>query len=109
MHLTVRYLLNKDLNWAQAGHEVAWAQFKLPAKTIEAPALALSSLPSIRSREDATQLVAEGSGFRVVFSKVRGVATEWISEGLSLIEAGPRLNFWRAPTDNDVHMAQEMA
>ncbi len=106
-HLMIRYLLAKDFKWAAAGHEVAWAQFKLPVKTAKTPELLLSSMPSIRRREDATSLVLEGVDFRIAFSKVYGVITEWVSNGQKLLEAGPRLNFWRAPTDNDIHMAKK--
>ena len=35
------------------------------------------------------------------FDRVRGVITEWRHDGALLAHRGPRLNLWRAPTDND--------
>jgi hypothetical protein len=37
----------------------------------------------------------------VRFDKVYGVISSWTYEDTPLILSGPRLNFWRAPTDND--------
>ena len=33
--------------------------------------------------------------------RVAGLITDWRSDGLRLLNRGPLLNFWRAPTDND--------
>ena len=33
--------------------------------------------------------------------------TTWMYKGVSLLTAGPKLQLWRAPVDNDVHLAKE--
>jgi len=100
--LNLHFILNADTPWAQAGHEVAWAQFPLPLpqiKTADAPAprSALSLLTTgPRSR-------VEGAGFVLGFNHETGRIDEWSVRGRDLLAAGPRLNLWRAPTDNDAN------
>jgi beta-galactosidase len=74
--LTVRAVLAADEPWAPAGHEVAWGQVQLVERPLTAPALANGP---------------------VALDRVRGVLT-----GLAGIPLdGPRVDAWRAPTDND--------
>jgi beta-galactosidase len=74
--LTVRAVLAADASWAPAGHEIAWGQVRLA----ERPRIA----------------VAAATGAPAL-DRVRGVLT-----GLAgLAVDGPRLDAWRAPTDND--------
>jgi beta-galactosidase len=74
--LTVRAVLAADEPWAPAGHEIAWGQVQLAE----------------RPRVSTTP----GSG-AVALDRVRGVLIELA--GLAV--DGPRLDAWRAPTDND--------
>ncbi len=85
--LTVRAVLAKDEPWAAAGHEVAWVQFPLPSEPAKQP----GGIGQVRP-VDGTVVVGGGefgsrSG-RLV--RLFGVPVE-----------GPRLDLWRAPTDND--------
>ncbi|GAA5123594.1 glycoside hydrolase family 2 TIM barrel-domain containing protein [Pseudonocardia adelaidensis] len=74
--LTVRAVLAADEPWAPAGHEVAWGQVQLAARPRTAAAL---------------------TGGAVALDRVRGVLTEVADIPVD----GPRLDAWRAPTDND--------
>ena len=111
--LVVTYRLAQDEKWAQAGHEVAFANFVLRAA---APAAATAaSLPPIPADEcadcgclepskdagDARFFIWEGGDFEIVFDKVLGTIDSWTCGGRSIIERGPVFNFWRAPTSND--------
>ncbi|SDI41091.1 glycoside hydrolase family 2 TIM barrel-domain containing protein [Nonomuraea jiangxiensis] len=94
--LTVRAVLAEDQPWAKAGHEVAWAQ------TLLAPP---------PPRPDGTAATTSGTGAGVGFVRDGGE----ITAGDSAFDAGtgrlvrlfgvevdgPRLDLWRAPTDND--------
>jgi beta-galactosidase/evolved beta-galactosidase subunit alpha len=42
-----------------------------------------------------------GPDFALSFDRVRAVISGWEHAGRPLLRAGPRLNFWRATTDND--------
>jgi beta-galactosidase len=77
--LTVRALLAAPAAWADAGHEVAWAQHRL------APA---SPRPALRGRRPSTALEWDRRTGRL--SRLAGVPVD-----------GPRVTLWRAPTDND--------
>ncbi|MFZ2653974.1 MAG: glycoside hydrolase family 2 TIM barrel-domain containing protein [Victivallales bacterium] len=98
--LNIRVTLASDTLWAKAGHEVAWAQIKIPAreKEISAPAVII---PKISCTETKTSLTISGNDCSVVFDSVRGVISNYNFSGRKIISSGPKLNFWRAPTDND--------
>ncbi|WP_141505230.1 glycoside hydrolase family 2 TIM barrel-domain containing protein [Paenibacillus luteus] len=139
--LHVRFVLRHDTSWAEADHEVAWAdlpfmkitpgqalatvqpygQFKIPVSSTEETQPAEPLIPTAPSmEEDNTEQIADlriqeladrlrvyGTGFEISFSKVTGWIEAWEVEGHSLLLAGPSLNLWRAPLDNDVHLAKE--
>jgi hypothetical protein len=56
------------------------------------------------AQESETDIYVTGDNFRLVFSKSKGTLTQWDCNGIALIEQGPKLNLWRAPTDNDIHI-----
>jgi beta-galactosidase/evolved beta-galactosidase subunit alpha len=98
--LSIKVSLSADTLWAKAGHEVAWAQFNIPAKEkeIAAPALVI---PEIDCSEAKTSLKVSGNDFSIVFDSVRGLISSYNFSSRKIISKGPRINFWRAPTDND--------
>ena len=105
--LNVRFTLAHDTSWADQDHEVAWAQFELPSQAQPSFRANPASMPRLRCEESSQALSIVGADFSMVFDKVRGVIKSWEHEGLPLICGGPRLNFWRAPTDNDARVAGE--
>jgi len=50
-------------------------------------------------------IVITGGEFEICMDPRTGVITSWEAHGLDLIESGPELQVWRAPTDNDVWIA----
>ena len=85
--LTVTARLAQERAWAPAGHEIAWGQ--------------QGSVTSAQAQVPATATPArEGESITfgpATFNLVTGELSEF--KGLPL--NGPRLNLWRAPTDND--------
>ena len=100
--VTVRFTLAEDTPWAPAGFEVGAAQYDVPFKAPPPIPRPASAMPRLRSAEDDLALAVEGAGFRLVFDKVRARIDSWKYQGVELIKAGPRLDFWRAPTDKDI-------
>jgi len=93
--VTVRAVLAADSAWAPAGHEVAWGQGRLhpaPAPTaIVAPSrTSPATAPLSRDRGRITVGPAEFDGDTGVLVRLG----RWHLDG-------PRLDLWRAPTDND--------
>ena len=94
--VTVSFLLKEDTAWAPKGHEVAFGQYvykvqgerKKCGKKIEV----------IRSTHN---IGLRGESFEVLFSGLNGGLASYKYGGKEMIEAIPKPNFWRAPTDND--------
>ena len=100
-HLTLRFKLAHATAWAEAGHEVAFAQFELPfAQTIAAAPARTTGAP-IACRTDGARLRISGGATELAFDMARGVIDEWSYAGHRLVLAGPRLTFWRAAIDNE--------
>ncbi|HZO88367.1 MAG TPA: glycoside hydrolase family 2 TIM barrel-domain containing protein [Chthonomonadaceae bacterium] len=99
--LNVSFTLAQETRWAPQGHEVAWAQFPLPFASELGPQVRLESMPPLRAEETAQGLRLIGSNYALEFDTVRGIIRSWRHEGAEMLAAGPRLHFWRAPTDND--------
>ncbi len=105
--LTFSFRLAADTPWAQRGYEVANAQFELPLKTPDLPALAVHTSSELRVEHDRRRLVLRGEDFYLAFDVSSGVMVSWEFAGIPLLARGPQFNVWRAPTDNDVHIAKE--
>ena len=111
--LSATYWLNLSFTlagatlWAPRGFEVAWAQLELPVKAPAAPAVKVSQMPALRVSETPQAYTIRGEDFRLTFDTWKGTLSEWEYQGLPLIAVGPKLNVWRAPTDNDKYIAPE--
>jgi len=109
--LTLSFTLAHDALWAEAGHEVAWAQFRMPFDAPATPSLRIADMPELQLVESAREVTVRGSDFSLVLSKGEGVITSFQYAGRELVRKGPQLNLWRAPTDNDANISgdQKMA
>ena len=99
--LTLSCRTKRDSRWAEAGHEIAFAQFELPVRRIEArmerPAL---SAP-LRLHRSGDTVAIGGADFRHEFDLGSGRFTRITKQGVDMIAAPVAFNIWRAPTDND--------
>ncbi|MGH9306990.1 MAG: glycoside hydrolase family 2 TIM barrel-domain containing protein [Acidimicrobiales bacterium] len=128
-HLTVEFHTTSDLPWARAGHVVGWDQIDLaallaravrtpahePSREARTPAhepsraaggsadtRERSEAPTVVVRSGLTTVVAAGGRLEVRLGTGTGPAIAAISrDGRPIIERGPSLCLWRAPTDND--------
>ena len=91
--VTFRFFLRRETEWAPAGHEVAWQQLALPGR-----AQKRRSGRAVGAGRDG---VLESGRVRAVFDLDAGVLSELAVDGRNLLVDGPRLQIWRAPTDND--------
>jgi len=103
--LNLSFRLKRKTLWSGAGHEVAWAQFELPARATR-PA---RRIPKRRLAFNAQEnrVVAAGPGWELTFDCVRGVISRWRVGDRELLLDGPAANFWRAPLDNDHKVARK--
>jgi beta-galactosidase len=89
--LTVRAVLAADEPWAPAGHEVAWGQ------------LEVTPAPAAGGTEGGAA-AAGGDGGLALGPGRFDAATGVLRRLGDLALDGPRLDVWRAPTDNDTGM-----
>ncbi len=99
--LNVDFVLKEHTPWAEKGHVLAWDQFELPVLRPAVPPLIMSSHKELKSSVKGQALTIRGADFTFTFDRRTGTLTDWIAAGRSLLEAGPRLQVWRAPIDND--------
>jgi beta-galactosidase len=94
--VTVSFLLREKTLWAEAGHEVAFGQYVYKVEGEEkAP---VSGVEIVRNLHN---IGVRGENFEVMFSVLNGGLVSYKYAGREMIEAIPKPNFWRAPTDND--------
>ena len=94
-------LINATL-WADAGHVVAWDQFKVEWDVSPEPAIDESVLASIDITETPDSYTVDGDNFSILFGKSSGVPESYKYKGKELLSSPIVPNFWRVPTDNDV-------
>jgi len=99
--LNLSFKLKNNELWADAGHEVASAQFKIPYETPEAAAFDTTGLPSLTVTESRDSILVRNADLEIVFDKQAGKILSYIYQGAALLDDGPIPNFWRAPNDND--------
>jgi beta-galactosidase len=93
--------------FADAGHEQAWAQFRLPASVnteLNKPA----GGQKLKWMENGEHLSVGGKDFSVVFNLMKGIMESYFMDGNQVILEGPQPDFWRVPTDNDIGAMKAM-
>lgn len=86
--------------WCEAGHEIAWGQFVLRPWDFNSRSID-SSPSSMNVEETATDYIIASANDIITFNKETGTVSSIVHNGKLLMSQGPRLDFWRAPTDND--------
>lgn len=97
-YLMLSFTLAEDEPWAAAGHEVAWAQFELPAAESKQE---LAATTPAKFEESPTRIIVSGPDFELAFDRVRAIISKWVVSGCDLLLSGPKLDFFRAAIDND--------
>lgn len=95
-----------DTLWAERGHEVTVSQLMLPIQ----PAVryvAAAEMEPLALDEDETHAEILGEDFSILFEKRVGLMVSWLASGVELLEKGPDVHLYRAPTDNDIHINEQ--
>lgn len=100
-HLTLIATTNRPMPLLPVGHEVAWEQFEVPVDGGPGSSLDSDS-KSVDLFEDDRQVRVRGDDFELTFSRTTGALTRWRFASREWIVEGPKPNYWRPPTDNDL-------
>ena len=95
--ITASLKLKEDTVWAKYDHEIAFGQYVFTCQAETAPA----ALPPVKVTKGDVSIGVKGEGFEIMFSTDKCTMTSYKYNGVEMIEELPRLNFWRAPIDND--------
>jgi beta-galactosidase len=101
--LMIRFTLAEGTLWAERGYEVAWEQFQIAFAVPAGPVLNVAGMEVLRVEESQEQVAVQGQDFGLIFDRQAGRITSWAYRSEELLCAGPTLNVWRAPTDNDAN------
>jgi hypothetical protein len=93
--VTTLETLALPMNYIVASEQIEIPNYEPPAKK------ANISADKINTIENAGIIEISGIDYNIQFDKANGRIKSWNSKGISLIEEGISVNFWRAPTDND--------
>ncbi|MBN1769057.1 MAG: DUF4981 domain-containing protein [Prolixibacteraceae bacterium] len=125
--LKIIFKLHTDELWATRGHVIAWEQIAMPFDVPSLEPIHPSSLASLSYREDGDWINVSGKTFDLKFNKRVGTISDLTYLGTTVLQtkpeaiygvkpetkmlyrdtltnervAGPMLNIFRAPIDND--------
>ena len=122
--VTVSFHLKEEEIWAPAGYEIAFGQYVYQVKEDVPDGKSDSAETAITAEKDVCvsdafvkkpQIIrsthnigVRGEHFEVMFSVLNGGLVSYKYAGKEMIEAIPKPNFWRAPTDNDCGNLMQM-
>jgi len=97
--LNVSFLLSDNVSWADKGHEVAAAQFKIPIKAGKVEVMPQTG--AIKLKKEKKRYLITGDNFQLIISRETGNIIQYTYEEKDLITGDLQHNFWRPQTDND--------
>ena len=98
-YLNLSVQLKEDTLWADAGHEVAYEQFQLPAEVEQVTKEVSADVTVDDSAEDA--VLVSGTDFSFRINKTTGTLENYVYSGDTLLTTGPVPNYWRGLVNND--------
>lgn len=104
VHVNFRFHTARATAWCGAGHEVAWQQLDVPARAFGrarpvARPTANATKPGVAATPTGWHVTAGGLALEV--DRDTGELRNVCRDGSLIITRGPRMNLWRAATDND--------
>ncbi len=98
-YLNVSFRTNTAHAWADAGHEVAFFQFELPADEKPVAAAPLTYKPEIVDEDGRIDITVGDTVY--TFCKTCGLLAQINDNGKDMLVSPVIPSVWRAPTDND--------
>lgn len=99
--LTIRFFARQATPWCPAGHEIAWDQFQVATKPARKATGRSKTTQPVVLREEKGAFTLQAGVLAASICQETGVLTSLKLRGREALVSGPRLNIWRAATDND--------
>lgn len=96
--LNIKAVLKSSEPLLAENYNLAYEQFQLSEFKSETPTATDAALSH---KATDSEITVNGANFSVTFNKNTGAFENYKSGNNTLIEKGPKVNFWRAPIDND--------
>lgn len=100
--INVSIRLNKDERWAEKGFEIGSNQFEVQKEANQTVVSNAVAKTKLSVSDFANQIIITGADFKIELDKSSGKITNWTVNNKKLIDNGPSINLWRAPTSNDI-------
>ena len=102
VYLLLRFVLREDQPWADAGHEIAWEQIKLPVKEKVTTSQTPENPNPLQMTNENHQLIIHNEDVAIEFNTQTGFLEKFIFQDQSLLSQPLQPNLWRARIDNDI-------
>ncbi|MGY5355865.1 glycoside hydrolase family 2 TIM barrel-domain containing protein [Wenyingzhuangia sp. IMCC45467] len=99
VYLNIYAIQNSANTLIPYGHEIASEQFEL--NTVIPSKNSTNTSKPIKTIENDNEIMISGLDFVTQFSKKTGLLHSYVLNEYQLINAPLKIDFWRAPTDND--------
>ncbi|WP_289055638.1 glycoside hydrolase family 2 TIM barrel-domain containing protein [Carboxylicivirga marina] len=83
----------------KANHELAWEDFAVPLEA--APVTILANRGAVSLADHGDKKIITSKDYTLTIDTKTGVITSYLLKGRELMKQGPKLNFFRPPTEND--------
>jgi beta-galactosidase len=90
----------KHKGLVKAGHEQAWEEFELPVKAQLFTIIENKEKVSVQPEND--KMLVFGENYKLTIDPKTGIISSYLLKGTEMMQQGPRLNFFRPPTENDI-------
>jgi beta-galactosidase len=95
-----KFVTQQNTFFAPKGYEMAREQFRLPSSSFMEQKPLQTGVPEYRN--EGWDLIVYNDNFSLRLSRRNGQIVTYYHKDEKLLEQGPKPDFWRAPTDNDI-------
>ncbi|MBG0788761.1 MAG: DUF4981 domain-containing protein, partial [Anaerolineaceae bacterium] len=104
--LNLTFSLVEACPWAPKGHIIAQTQHLINENSPQ-PTEMDSRPTSFSQCSTSESIIVSSSSQAFTLDRATGCIRSWVLNGSEVLLSPLKLNIWRAPTDNDVHVAKE--
>jgi beta-galactosidase len=100
--LLIRFLAKKETNWAPAGYEITFEEFRLSFNNDRQAGPPLLEKDTLKVEENETEIMITAGDVHYVFNKSAAKLQQVTCKGTGFLSSGPELNVFRPPVVNEI-------